>query len=656
VTALRPFARVVALAGSCLAALWALPSAQAQEDPEGLRRAFLAAYEQAEAGLPAPLDGDDPGLAGYPLHPYVVGARLRAGMARQATADPALDGRVEAFLARHGQEPVGRWVRRPWLTLLAGRGQWDAFLGAYAQADNPGQALRCQALQARIALDRMEGVAEDAVAEWLTPRSADEACDPVFDWMRSKGLLDETLVERRARLALAEGEAGLARWLARSLPEETARPLQDWAQLLSNPAGSIDALIRSPAAQVEEQALLDGWTRLARNDPRAAEARYRALLDARGGGQALASQLARPLALGMAWSRLDGAVDYFDRIDAADFDETTHEWHVRAALWAGHWKQAAGAIAAMPPALRETSRWRYWEARTAEVAGDEARARTLYEAVIPTDNWFAVLSAARLGRPFEPHQQPARLDAAAADAVGMLPALVRARELFAVGLVPLAQSEWNAGYESLDAPSRRAALLLADRWGWHFQAIAGAAQQGLFDDYELLYPTPFDAEVDAAARRSGVARSLVYAVLRQESLYQPWAVSSAGAVGLMQLLPSTAKITARRAGLPRPTRESLLDPAFNLPLGAETLAGLVERFDGQVLLALAGYNAGPGAVRRWLPPRGMDADVWVENIPYNETRAYVQRIMWHSVVFQWLRDRKPEDATPWLVEVRPADP
>ena len=141
-------------------------------------------------------------------------------------------------------------------------------------------------------------------------------------------------------------------------------------------------------------------------------------------------------------------------------------------------------------------------------------------------------------------------------------------------------------------------------------------------------------------------------MLRQESLYQPWAVSSAGAVGLMQLLPSTARITAKREGLPRPTRETLLEPGKNLPLGAATLEELIERFDGQVLLALAGYNAGPGAVRRWLPSRAMDADVWVENIPYNETRGYVQRIMWHSVVFQWLEDRQPEDAAAWLVEVR----
>jgi len=626
------------VAGVWLAALAWLSPAQAQDDPGVQRRSFLAAYEDAEAGLPAPEAGDDPALVGYSLYPYLLGARLRAQMGAPVGTAAGLVEQVEAFLGRHGEEPVGRWVRRPWLTHLAQRRAWEAFLRAYSQADRPGQALRCQALQARIALGRPDGLKEDATAEWLTPRSADDACDPVFDWMRSKGLLDDALIERRARLALAEGEAGLARWLAKSLPEERARPLREWALLLDNPAGAIDALIRSPGTQVEDQALLDGWSRLARRDPRAAEARYRALLDSRGGAASLASRLAKPVALGLAWSRLDGALEFFGR----------------AALWAGHWKRAAQAIAAMPPALRETPRWRYWEARTAEAAGDGDRARTLYGAVIPTDNWFAVLSAARLDRPFEPHHRPAELDTALAESIGRSPGLVRARELFAVGLVPLAQSEWNAAYESLDAPAKRAALLLPSRWGWHFQAIASAAQQGLFDDYELLYPTPYDDEVEAAAGRTGLSTSLLYAVLRQESLYQPWAVSSAGAVGLMQLLPSTARITARRQGLPRPTRESLLEPGRNLPLGAATLEELVERFDGQVLLALAGYNAGPGAVRRWMPSRAMDADVWVENIPYNETRAYVQRIMWHSVVFQWLEDRRPEDAAAWLVEVTPA--
>jgi soluble lytic murein transglycosylase len=122
----------------------------------------------------------------------------------------------------------------------------------------------------------------------------------------------------------------------------------------------------------------------------------------------------------------------------------------------------------------------------------------------------------------------------------------------------------------------------------------------------------------------------------------------------MQLLPETARITARRAGLPAPTRAQLTLPAVNIPLGSEFLASLVQRFDGEHALAAAGYNAGPNAAKRWLPPAPLDLDVWVENIPFNETRAYVQRVAWHALVFDWLTDRKAQDVKNWRRSVRPA--
>jgi soluble lytic murein transglycosylase len=124
-------------------------------------------------------------------------------------------------------------------------------------------------------------------------------------------------------------------------------------------------------------------------------------------------------------------------------------------------------------------------------------------------------------------------------------------------------------------------------------------------------------------------------------------------VGLMQLLPETARITARRVGLPTPTRTQLTEPGVNIPLGSAFLSSLVQRFEGETALATAGYNAGPNAARRWLPPAPMDLDVWTENIPFNETRAYVQRVAWHAVVFDWLGERKPRPAKDWLRVMRP---
>jgi soluble lytic murein transglycosylase len=197
---------------------------------------------------------------------------------------------------------------------------------------------------------------------------------------------------------------------------------------------------------------------------------------------------------------------------------------------------------------------------------------------------------------------------------------------------------------------------LAARWGWYYQSIASAAKQQLFNDYALFYPRPYDREVASAARSTRLPPELIYAIIRQESLYRPGAGSSAGALGLMQLMPGTARIVARRIGVPVPTRAQLLVPAINVPLGSQYLSQLLERFAGETALASAAYNAGPNAARRWLPPRPMDLDAWAENIPFNETRTYVQRVAWHTLVFAWLEDRRPRDVSGWLRTVQPETP
>jgi soluble lytic murein transglycosylase len=220
------------------------------------------------------------------------------------------------------------------------------------------------------------------------------------------------------------------------------------------------------------------------------------------------------------------------------------------------------------------------------------------------------------------------------------------------GLQNEATLEWRAAADMLTPTQQVQAVRLASSWGWHLQAIATAARQGLFNDYELLYPRPYDADVRKASSSTRLPQSLIYAVIRQESLYRADAGSSAGALGLMQLMPETARRTARKAGIKVPTRSELLTPSVNVPIGSAFLRGLVDRADGQLPLAIAGYNAGPNAARRWLPAAPMETDVWVENIPFNETRAYVQRVHWHSLVFDWLEERKPRDVSNWLGTVR----
>ncbi len=625
-----------------IAALAMAVRAAAQDDA-ATRTLFRVAYAAAQAGSGSPAASDGSALRAYALYPYLQAARLEQGL--------SADAAIGAFLDEHGDAPYTARLRQVWLEDLARRERWETYLAHYRDDADGAATLRCHALAARVALGRNARLEPAIVEQWLTPRSLPDACDPAIDWLRSRDALTTDLVERRARMALEAGEWQLARYLAKSLPSSAAAPLLQWAALLERPERSIDELIENPAREIEPAALLAGWTVLARREPDASVARFRALIRARNLDTRQASRYALATALGLAWSRRPGALEYFSLVQPEDFDDVAHEWHVRAALWVGEWARAAQAIAAMPETLRNQNRWRYWAARATEVAGEREAARGEYAGVVPSDNWYAALAAARLGERFVPSLQQIPLDERAIDRLARVPALVRARELLLCDLTSEASTEWRVAYETLTLSQQVQAIGLADRWGWHYQAIAAAARQTLFNDYPLLYPRPYDAEVSAAARLTKLPAELIYAVIRQESLYRPDAGSSAGALGLMQLLPSTARRAARRWGLKAPDRAELLQPGVNIPIGAGELRSLLDRFDGQTLLATAAYNAGPGAVRRWLPDSTIENDVWVENIPFNETRAYVQRVAWHSLVFAWLDDRKPRDTASWLGEL-----
>jgi len=612
----------------------------------GVRAEFKAAYAAAGRPSAAP-PADSTALREYPLYPYLLAARLGPRI-----DDPAAGPEIQAFLERYGDQPASRSLRRGYLMTLALGKRWDAYLAAYDPGIDDTVAARCNAFAARIALGRTEGLGREVIEQWSEPKSLPPVCNTAFDWARDRGLLTADLVERRAEAALDAGQAGLARHLARSLPESKAAPINQWAALIEQPRAQVDAFIANPSRAMDPGALLDGWQRYARADPQAAAERFPALVEARGLDARSASPFALAVAVRLALSRDPRTLEFFTLGHPDDFDEPAHEWHARAALWAGDWARAGKAVAAMPDSLRTQNRWKYWAARAAGETGNVEAAKQGYASVAPTDNWYAVLSAARLGQPFAPTLKPAGLSDAEIDRLAGEAPFVRARELELVDMQTEAIAEWRAAYDTLTPSQRVQAIGLAARWEWYLQAIAAAAKLGIFDDYDLLYPRPYDPEVRRGASLTGLPPDLIYAIIRQESLYRADARSSADALGLMQLLPATATHTARRWDLPPPSRASLLQPAVNVPLGSAYLKSMLDRWDGQAPFAIASYNAGPGAVKRWLPPSPMPTDVWVENIPYNETRGYVQRVSWHGVVFGWLDGRKPRDYANWLGTVR----
>jgi soluble lytic murein transglycosylase len=613
-----------------------------------VRAAFVGAFELEREGLTA--DEEPEELRAYPLYRYLQAARLERALVGM---EPGADARVEAFLTEFGNEPVGHALRRAWLESLAERERWEALLKHF-DSRSASPALECQRFGARIALGEVSGLATEIIATWLTPRQLRKACEAPFQWLRDQGLLDDSLVGQRARELLTNGQATFAKVVIRQLPAESAQPLLVWADLIQSPAATIDALAETPDRPFEIAALQDGFARLARDDPDAALDRIDKVAALAGHDEVSLRQAWLSLALGLAWDRDPRTLKFF-RLARADLDDYAREWLARAALWNDDWSLVEAAIAGMSATQRAESAWRYWAARAAEALNDPTRARALYESLLPDDNYYSAIAAARLGRRFAPHPLRLEYEADLLADLAKRPGLIRARELRFAGLHSRAVLEWRQVSKKFSAREQRQSIHLAARWHLYDVAVATATRLEVFYDYPLLYPRPFRNEVRKAAALTDVDRNLIFGLLRQESLFRPDAVSTTDALGLAQLQVGTAAMVARRLDLARPSRADLFDAATNVKLGAARLSNLIEAYGGQLPVALAAYNAGPGAADRWLPSRPIDADIWIENIPFNETRAYVRRVLWHSFVYKWL-DRKRALSTRNFIEtVNPPD-
>jgi soluble lytic murein transglycosylase len=615
-------------------------------DPTAADRDFTAAVQRLRQHLPD--QPDSPALKSYVIYDYLVAARLRRDLQLNPSDD--LDNQVDAFLQAHTGQPVAHNLRNDFLTSLATRRRWDWFLPRSADVTAP--SLICDRFQAKLATGDTQGLATDALARWVIPQKQPAECDPVFAWLHTQGLLTPALAENRTRAALAADNPRLAREFVADVPTDKAEPLLQWAQLLDSPRPALNILTTGPALPVEPQALLAGFDHLAKADSTAALALLPKLLERPDMTPAMQVKLQRTAALGAAYSRDSAALAAFDVLPDSSVDNDVREWRVRAALWAGDYTKALAWIDDMPPSLSSLPRWRYWRARTVAATAGAKSAAPLFEDLAGLRDFYGYLAADRLHRAYALNARPSQDDQAAQSALAAQPGLIRAHALFDCGLEDDAALEWAVAFTGADAPTKLQAAHLAARWGWYGQSIITLAQVGEFDDVRLRYPRPYPTAIAEATKLTQLPPDWILAVMRQESLFRDDAVSRANARGLMQMTPSTAAAVAKRWHLPEPPRDGTFDTTMDVERGAAHLRDLMDKY-GQLGLTLAAYNAGAAPVARWLPTHPMDADIWIENIPYGETRNYVQRIVEHIVAFAWVRDAEPQRLAVLLPPITP---
>lgn len=634
------------------AALCAAPTPAAGAEPEHERQLFRAAYAAAERGDFSVVEGlpaeDRHRLEAYVLWPDLRAAYLRARLDRLDAAT------IETFLERYGALKPARELRYRYALDLARRGASQAFLDLYRSFYQGLEIARldCLALDAEIDAGFDDRVLPRALKLWFVGYSQADECDPVFDHLRQRSALGLPHYLARYQLATDAKNFRLARWLGKSIDAQRVAMAEAWLRASEHPEDFLREHESLDDDELTRQRLAYAAERLTYRDAELAHALWNAARPHFEFEQATLDRTDRHIALWTARDGLPGAWSQLARLPAPAVDAEVLRWRARTSLRDGDWERLLGDILAMPDTDRHSDEWRYWRAVALEALKHTDAAAFAFAQLAGERSYYGFLAADAIGADYDFGHTPTTADETVIGQLAARPGIVRARELYLVGLDGRGRSEWAAATAALPPSEKAQAALLADRWEWHSRAIATAASIGLYDDLALRYPLPFREAVEQHAKSADIEPTWVYGIARSESLFMADVRSSAGAIGLMQLMPATARRVADELRLPWHGLATLTDPDASLRLGTTYLATMAARYAGNRVLATAAYNAGPGRVDRWLPAgRQVDARIWIENIPFNETRAYVKRVLAADTIFRWRLDGSTQRVTERLVAI-----
>jgi soluble lytic murein transglycosylase len=589
------------------------------------RLAYRQALNHLEAGRSDAFHALRASLEDYPLAPYLVYFEAQNRLASVSDAEMA------DFEARYPELPAAGILHFRWLKNLGARREWGRLVANYRPSADA--ELNCLYLRALLATGRRDDAMAGVPALWVVGRSQHQACDPLFEAWIAAGHLTEGHVWQRLQLALAGNERTLARYLLRFFDG----PLRKWGQALHdvhvNPAQVTRLDVLRQDNVYSRVVIAHGLNRLARQDATAAQNAWQRFADSHAFEPEDRRVLTETvlLALARAGTFPSSVAMALPAPPSAAFTAGMAE----AALAAQNWQALVYWIDEMTADQRSDLRWQYWLARgLARTTEGSERARRTYRALANERNYYGFLAAEQVGRSIKLNGARIEGDAAAAAELQRLPAMTRALELYAVGDLINARRELYALLPTLSPAHQYHAVQLTQQAGWLTQGILLANAADLWDSLDLRFPIAYPDLFERISGVTAVSKPFLLAVARQESAFDPRATSSANARGLMQLMHPTANHVARRLGRVEPSVGDLFDPNLNVELGGHHLAKLMERYSDRRPLAAAAYNAGEGRVDRWVRERrDQPMDVWIESIPFTETRNYVKNVLAFTQVY-----------------------
>ncbi|MES2941266.1 MAG: transglycosylase SLT domain-containing protein [Pseudomonadota bacterium] len=627
-----------------------------------------------------------PQARGHALEPWAAYWELKARLGEAGKAE------VDDFIARYAGTYQEDRLRNDWLLLLGQRRDWATFAAEHPQYRmGDDKEVRCYALLVEHLLSpdtpaNSARIAEDVKKNWLSQRDADDGCTTAAERMVGTKYLTADDVWQKARLAAESNRPRAARDAVAMLSPESVGMV---AEIFSNPAKFLSdkqIAIRRTRKELIALALI----RMATSDTEAAVN----LMETRWAGQLTSEErnwvwgvIGKQYATRLGNTPASEALAYFAKVSKeTDLTDEMLGWKARAALRAGNqpkWRDVLSSINAMSPEGRNDPTWVYWKGRAllatvppasaAEqaaantsgitIAPQRAEALALMQSIASVRGFYEQLALEELGQKITVPQRPAPVSAEEKEAARLNPGLNRAAYAVAIGLRSEGVREWNYSTNlakpggMTDRELLAAAQFACDRQIWD-RCINTSERTKSVIDLEQRFPMPFREAVIRRSQSINLDPAYVYGLIRQESRFIMDARSGVGASGLMQVMPATARETARRLGMTGFTADQITDRDVNIAIGTGYLKMVLDDLAGSMPMAAAAYNAGPGRPRTWRGQSGspvLEAAIWAENVPFSETRDYVKKVLANTTSYAALITGQPQSLKARLGNVGPRD-
>lgn len=569
-------------------------------------------------------------LKGYPLSGHLEYLLLRKTVA-ESDAPVSLLGQVNALRQQHLDDRSHRRLLGGLKNRAVKLERWKDYAAIAKSANAPTHP--CDDLLARIKNNQIKKFDVATGELWTVPARHTNNCDAAFKVIiKQTGDVPTRALWQRTVALLIAGKKNQARDLLGFFNKRDRQVVMQWIDQIDTP----EQLIKSAAMQgkTEHHRRLVKFVlrRWARKDLVAASRFWAQSGTSFGFSQADVINTVGGQAVLAAKRRMPEAADLLKA--ASDDNRGVRYWRVRIALRQQDWRSAVLHLENLTAKERQSSRWQYWRARSLAELGYTGAAEKIYKRLAVKVDYHGFLAADQLGLTYPIDISNPKASSEEIEKLLENPQIARAVEFFLVDIGWEGRRAWNNALTDASDSQLIAAAQIALSVGWYDRAYAAIKRTSLKSALAYLFPTPHMELVNQTAALNSVANALVYGVIRQESGYIPDVKSPAGAVGLMQLMPGTAKDMGKKLGLSAPAWK-LIDGELNIRLGIQYLNLVLRRFDENTVLAAAAYNAGPHRVKQWLMDEALPADIWVETIPFDETRDYVKGVLFNTTVSEW---------------------